>query len=95
MIQDFVPTGRKNAISRHFLSVISGKDDRNVRKEIAEARLQGIPIIYTPNGGYYMPDLNNEEDRQEFVIFIKKERSRAREIIKSVVKLEEVLARVV
>ena len=38
MIDEFIPKGRENAVSRAYLAKAVGKDDRKVRRMIEEAR---------------------------------------------------------
>lgn len=61
-ILQFIPTGSKHAVSRDYLSIISGLEDRDVRRAIETARKK-FPIINLSNGkGYYLPDMSDPED---------------------------------
>ena len=55
-ITEYIPKGRKNAISRKSLSACTGLPDRQVRRLIAEARANGEPIVGSPTGGYYLAE---------------------------------------
>lgn len=59
-IENYIPTGRENKISRQSLAICTGLPDRSVRRLISEARMRGVPIVGDPAGGYYMAE--TEED---------------------------------
>lgn len=59
-IEDYIPAGRDNKISRESLVLCTGLPDRSVRKLISEARMRGVAIVGDPTGGYYMAE--TEED---------------------------------
>lgn len=59
-IESYIPAGRENKISRRNLVICTGLPDRSVRRLISDARMQGIPIVGDPAGGYYMAE--TEED---------------------------------
>lgn len=56
-ITDFIPVGRKNAISNETLALTLGTDKRNARAQVLAARMRGVPICSTcgENGGYFLP----------------------------------------
>ena len=59
--REMIPVGRENAISRRDLCRITGLSDRQVRREIAQLRLQDFDddmvIVSTSRGrGYYLTD---------------------------------------
>lgn len=60
LIENYIPAGRDNKISRQSLSICTGLPDRTVRRLISDARMRGIPIVGDPAGGYYMAE--TEED---------------------------------
>jgi predicted DNA-binding transcriptional regulator YafY len=55
-IENYIPVGRENKISRKSLAICTGLPDRSVRRLISDARMQGIPIVGDPAGGYYMAE---------------------------------------
>lgn len=55
-IENFIPKGKKNAVSRAALCHITGWCDRENRRLIQEARDRGIPIVAGARGGYYIAD---------------------------------------
>lgn len=59
-IENYIPVGRENKISRESLRACTGLPDRSVRRLISDAREHGIPIVGDPTGGYYMAE--TEED---------------------------------
>lgn len=62
-ITDFIPVGRENAISMDGLGLVSGERERNVRRLVNRARVNGEPICSACKGGktgYYYPRNVNE-----------------------------------
>lgn len=59
-IENYIPVGRENKISRESLRACTGLPDRSVRRLISDARMRGLPIVGDPTGGYYMAE--TEED---------------------------------
>lgn len=55
-IENYIPVGRENKISRESLRACTGLPDRSVRRLISDAREHGIPIVGDPTGGYYMAE---------------------------------------
>lgn len=53
-IEDYIPTGRENAVSRAELALRTGLPDRTNRREIEKARRKMIPILASDDGGYYI-----------------------------------------
>ena len=79
-ILDYIPMGSDRAVGRKYLSEVTGLPDRKVRREIHQARRK-IPIINLSEGdGYYIPDMNEEKDRQALVRYVKQEESRLKSI---------------
>lgn len=75
-IKDFLLTGAENAVPRRHLRQLTGLSDRDLRRQIQAARLDGAPILSsTTTGGYYLP-----ADNAELEHFVRSMRSRAREI---------------
>lgn len=75
-ILDYIPTGKRNAVTRTQLCIRTGLSDRLVRKAIHDARRK-IPIINLSNGdGYYIPDMNIPEEQNELLHFVRQEQSR-------------------
>lgn len=75
-LEQFIPVGHENAVSRKWLSSITGSSDRVVRRAIEVSELPIINMGY----GYYIPDMENEVDRSEMQSYIAQERSRMRAI---------------
>jgi len=61
-IENYIPKGRDNKISRESLVLCTGLTDRNVRRLISEARADGYAIVGDPNGGYYMAETEADYD---------------------------------
>ena len=59
MIEDYIPSGYKNRVSRDYLHGILHTPDRAIRKMIEEAAERGVLII-SANGGYFRPTKADE-----------------------------------
>lgn len=59
-IENYIPVGRENKISRESLRACTGLPDRSVRRLISDAREHGIPIVGDPTGGYYMAETEGD-----------------------------------
>lgn len=55
-IENYIPVGRDNKISRESLTICTGLPDRSVRRLISDARMRGVAIVGDPTGGYYMAE---------------------------------------
>lgn len=55
-IENYIPVGRDNKISRQSLAMCTGLTDRVVREYISDARSRGKAIVGDPTGGYYMAE---------------------------------------
>ena len=63
-IRDYIPAGRGNAISRNYLSVITGMTDRAVREAIQAFNESGDGIICCEAGnGYFLPETKEEAEQ--------------------------------
>lgn len=77
-IEQLIPFGRGNAVSRYTLSCKTGLSDRHVREAIAIAKKR-IPIVCMSDGsGYYQPTADDYSFVQEYY---NREMSRKKEII--------------
>lgn len=56
LIENFIPFGNQNAVTREQLGISTGLNDRQVRKEIHEASVvRGVQIVNC-GFGYFRPD---------------------------------------
>lgn len=79
VLLSLIPVGSKNAIKRNWLCKLAGMIDRNMRIILHEARKK-IPVINLQNGmGYFIPDMNNENDVYMLIRWVKQEKSRIKE----------------
>lgn len=62
-IAGLLMTGAENAVSLLHLVRITGKESREIRKEIQRERLAGIPIVADCRSGYYLAATAAERDR--------------------------------
>lgn len=76
-LNDFIPIGHDNAISREYLAKKIGVNDRILRKMIEVSELPIINLGY----GYFIPDMENEVDVCELNKYIAQERSRISSIV--------------
>ena len=62
-IEQLIPKGSSNAISRENLSYTLNMKDREIRRQIQEARMAGIPIISTSHArGYFVAENDSDID---------------------------------
>lgn len=81
MIEDFIPKGYENAISRSELARLLNVDDRTLRDMVENARAHGTPILNMQDGkGYFIPIKGKEERLAD--IWKKQQYSRAMKILK-------------
>jgi hypothetical protein len=74
---EHIPFGRNNAVTRKYLCMVTGMDDRTVRNLIARER-RYTPILNSQDGkGYYQPTLDDAEEVKDF---IRQESHRAKSI---------------
>lgn len=74
-IEDFIPFGKENAVINEQLQVVTGLDERTVRRAISDARKRGVVILNMQDGrGYYQP---TDNERTEVEMYYYQERSRA------------------
>lgn len=86
-IEDFIPKGRENAITRSELAARLCMTDRRVRSLIAEARARGELILNACDGqGYYISDDLSEIHGQYLV-----DKSRALSVLKRLKTMRRLL----
>lgn len=67
-IVDCIPQGEKNAVTRVYLQTVTNLSDREVRRAIAEKRKEGVPILASKTGGYFIAE--NIEQIEEYLKWI-------------------------
>ena len=78
-ILNYIPVGSENAIKRKWLCFVTKLIDRTMRNLLHDARKK-IPIINLQNGkGYFIPDMNKENDRNLLIRWVRQEQSRIKE----------------
>lgn len=90
-IQEFIPIGYINRVSRSELVSLTRISDREIRASIESARRKGIVII-SSDGGYFQPNYASDLDMEKTLAYIRKERHRMDEIRRSIRALEESIA---
>ena len=72
MIEEYIPRGRENAVTRRELAQRTGLADRENRALIEAARLRGVQIVSSSGRpGYYIA-----EDDSEWLAFLWEQRRR-------------------
>lgn len=61
MIENYIPKGYRNRISRKTLEAMTHKSDRINRKEMEEALLERDVLIINIDNGYFVPDGSAED----------------------------------
>ena len=56
---ELIPKGEENAIPMHTLAVMTGNEDRDIRRLVLQARCDG-ELICSSNHGYYYPANDSE-----------------------------------
>lgn len=80
-IIDYIPKGYNNAISRKNLCIVTGLQDRVVRRLIEEARRNTIIISNDDGSGYWrFPDEPTAEEVALLHKFVHQQESRAKSI---------------
>lgn len=74
-ISDFLSAGKTYAIPLHDLVVITGRNERDVRREIEAERRRGTPILSNSKDGYWLG-----ESQDEIAQFVRGMKRRARQI---------------
>jgi len=87
-IYDLLPVGAENAVSRRELSALTGIEDRQLRRQIAQERRAGVLILSSTesNGGYY-----RAASREELQRYVRSMQSRSKEILTVIRTAEEAL----
>lgn len=79
-IRNYIPTGSENAVTRKQLEIQTDLNDRTIRDLIHYAR-RDIPILNMQDGnGYFIPDMNKEEDRMHLKRYVQQEENRLKSI---------------
>lgn len=79
-ILDYIPTGQKNAVTRADLCRRTNLPDRAMRLAIHRARRK-IAILNMQDGrGYFIPDMNLDEEKQLLKRYVRQEESRLKKI---------------
>lgn len=76
-IEQYIPHGRENAVTREQLCTLTGLPDRQVRKEIEQARHSGCIICNDQSGAGYYQTADLDEIESQY----RQQRSRALSIL--------------
>ena len=83
----YIGNGREGALPRPSDSAI----DRGLREMINKANKEGDFIIPSPNG-YYRPIISRPEEKADAEIYLRKELTRARDVLLKRLKMKQTLA---
>lgn len=91
-VSQFLPLGEKNAISTAELVRLTGcKSSRQLQKLVAVEREQGIPILSSCRGGYFLPE-PGEAGRAEMVAYCRTLQARAINTFRALRAVRKLLA---
>jgi len=76
-IVDYIPFGRKNAITRTRLMIVTGLNDRQIREQISQARRDTVILNMQDGKGYFRP---LPEERKLVEAYARQETARLRSI---------------
>lgn len=84
VISEYLYPGGENAVSMRELKALTGLPAREVRRFIQLERLEGVPIVTSHPGGYYLAESDVDLAR-----FVRSMRHRAGEILKVAAAVED------
>ena len=90
-IEEFIPVGSENAVTRAQLRIKTGLKDRDLRRQISEARQRVVILNLSDGSGYFRPA---KDDIGLIRQWISQETSREKMIIKAIELAEAEVARV-
>lgn len=85
-IEQHIPFGKKNAVTRQFLCIATGMSDRKVRAEIAKDRREHPILNLSDEKGYYRPTIGEYMEAKQFY---RQEQARAKSIFWSLFGLKK------
>lgn len=83
VVSEYLHPGGENAVSMRELRSLTGLSARAVRQSIQLERLEGVPIVTSHPGGYYLA-----ESDMDLARFVRSMRHRAGEILKVAAAVE-------
>lgn len=66
-IVEFIPVGKKNAITRQQLVIATGMNDRQVRESISQARRETVILNDQDGNGYFIPTADEKSLVRRFL----------------------------
>lgn len=69
-ILQYIPIGIENKISTLSLIEKTGLTQRQVCKEVEKERIKGNVILSSSSGGYWLPDMDNPDTKQQLEKYI-------------------------
>lgn len=90
-IEDYIPYGKENAVTREQLVILTGLSDCQIRGQIAKARRHILILNLQDGQGYYRP---TSDERADVERFVRQEKSRASKIFWSLKAADDFLSQV-
>ena len=75
-ICDLLMRGGENAVPMEYLVAVTGRPSRDVRREIHNLRVSGVPVL-ADQRGFFLPSLDQTQAETEIDGFKKKTQSAA------------------
>ena len=75
LIENYIPKGYKNRVSRETLEKITRQSDRKNRKQMEDALLSRGVLIINIDNGYFIPD-GSAEDKMKSIAYYHREVAR-------------------
>lgn len=69
-ISDYIPTGKRNAVTLSGLKALTGKTSREIARLIREERISGKVILTSSAGRYWLFDKDEEDAAEQLRRFI-------------------------
>ena len=91
LVENYIPHGSTNAVSRRELCSLLGMEDRILRKNIESAITDRGVLIVNVGAGYFIPD-DSEEDKSCMESYLRSESAKARSIFRRLKAVRQRLA---
>ncbi len=69
-ISDYIPAGKKNAVTIKHLKAVTGRTSREIARLIREERISGQIILTSSAGGYWLLDKTESDAIEQLQRFI-------------------------
>ncbi len=69
-ISDYIPAGKKNAVTLEHLKAVTGRTSREIARLIREERISGKIILTSSAGSYWLLDTSESDAAEQLQRFI-------------------------